>query len=186
MPDAPDASVAYSRKAKLQHVFDSLERSLRTLLGKPFRFGRGTSDFWVPAKAFQDLGANSTLLNLYGGNKTLAFSVAFDAVFGIMTAGTLMMMPAGSQQERIKKLEIDGLLLETTKEVANVMSGLVAEELRTAVGDPRAVFGDEELSAIGKHSRNALLVVEGQAELDGRPAGRAQVWLTTMLLGKIR
>lgn len=174
------------RGPRLAAAFDLVERGIKSLMMRPFKFGSGAATSKLASAALNDLGVGGVTATLYDHHNNVACLVAIDYTFAVTTAGTLMMMPRSAIQERIKEQSLDGLLAETVREVMNVATGRMAEGLRKTLEDPEASFPREEYDVRTNLPRTALIVVSANCVLDGNPAGRLQGWFPLPFLSRIK
>ncbi|MFH0900902.1 MAG: hypothetical protein V2A73_09765 [Pseudomonadota bacterium] len=168
----------------LATVFHSIEKAVKTTLGRPFRFRQGKTDMRVPIDILKYLGRSPTIA-IANVERDFYYAIAIDLRFAVRTAGTYMMLNNAGQEERIAEGAIDGLLAETVTEIVNIVSGRTADGFREVLGDPREFFPPAVISSAKNLPNLPTIALTVGAEMDGDSAGQLVLWLSKELATRL-
>ncbi len=172
--------------ARLGQLVEAMEVGFRGMLRRLVELPTATVFSKTAQGALAGLGTEAQYTTLYDQADQLCCTVASDAWFTIWTAGILLMIPRAGLQERARRRDMSGLILDAAAEVTNVVTGKLAQALGPMIGDPDLAFLREERNAPRCLPPGQLIVVSVRARIEPDAVGKFELWLPPTLADRLR
>lgn len=183
---APQLGAAPLLGERIGQLLESIEAGFQGMLGRTVTLPSATVFSKTAQGALAGLGTEAQYTTLFDQADQMCCSVASDASLTIWTAGILLMIPKPALQERVRKRDLSGLILDAAAEVTNVVTGKLAQALGPMIGDPDLAFLREERNSAACLPPGALVVASAKARIEPDTVGKMELWLPPALADRLR
>jgi hypothetical protein len=166
------------RTRRLERLLVKFGHALAALLDHPTECVPLHCVLRARVQAIAGLGRGGQYTTFFDTDDECWCTLGADALFCLMTAGSMMMLPAQIMRERLEDSAIDNTVAETTHEVFNILSNGLVRELAALTCDPNLAFLRDEPNRPEHLPESPLLVSTADVVSMDKSIGHIQLWFS--------